>query len=67
MKLSKDQVHDEIILHLKEHEYVMILAALKAATADDTRKGIEYFHFYGAEKGEIVRLHNEIDEEERRV
>lgn len=65
MKLKKDQMHDEIILHLKEHEYLIVLAALKAATADDMRRGIEYSHFYGADKGDVVRLHNEIDEGEK--
>ena len=65
MKLTKNNLNDEIILHLKEPEYFIVLHALKAATADETRKGYEYTHFYTADKGNVVRLHNEIDAAEQ--
>jgi hypothetical protein len=67
MKLEKNQIKDRITLHLQENEYLIILATLKAATADDSRNGIAYFGFYGADKGEVVALHNAIDEAERRA
>jgi hypothetical protein len=63
MKLSKEA--DEIVLRLKEREYFVVLNALKAATADDTRKGIAYSFFYDGDKGEVVRLHNEIEAAEQ--
>ena len=65
MKLTKDHVKGRIILDLQESEYLVVLAALKAATADDSRRGLDYVAFYGAEKAELVSLHNRIDEAER--
>ena len=67
MKLQKDNLEGEIILRLKEPEYLIVLAALKAASGDDTRRGDAYFHFYGVERGDVVRLHNQIDEAEYRT
>jgi hypothetical protein len=67
MKLEKDNLEGEIILRLKEPEYLIVLAALKAASSDDTHRGDEYFQFYGAERGDVVRLHNQIDETEYRT
>ena len=65
MKLEKDNMNDKIILTLSEREYLMVLHSLKAATGDDSRRGLSYFNFYTADKGEIVALHNEIDSAER--
>ena len=63
MRLRKD--NNEIILHLKEQEYLIVLHALKAATGDDKRKGLDYWNFYTADKSDIVKLHNEIDTAEQ--
>jgi len=65
MQLHKDAVNDEVILRLKEHEYIMILHALKGAASDDRRKGLDYEGFYSAPRGDVVELHNKIDEAER--
>ncbi len=65
MKLTKDHLHDKISLTLSEKEFFIILGALKGATADDVRKGHDYAILYGGDKGDVVRLHNEIDQANR--
>jgi|GEM_PF-3171837 hypothetical protein len=67
MKLQKSELTSEITLRLNEVEFLIILAALKNATADHSRRGIEHVTFYGCDKGDVVRLHNEIDEANRRL
>lgn len=66
MKLTKDNLRDKLILTLSEKEFFIILGALKGASADDARKGMEYRMFYRGSKGDIVHLHNQLDEANRR-
>jgi hypothetical protein len=61
MNLKKDQMNDKIILTLGELEYTMVINALRDATSDDSRKGIEYMNFYEVERGEMVSLFNSIN------
>jgi hypothetical protein len=67
MKLEKDNLEGEIILRLKEPEYIIVLRALKSASSDDARGGDAYLHFYGADRGDVVRLLNQIDEAESKA
>ena len=66
MKLTKDNLHDKLVLTLSEKEFFIVLGALRGATADDARRGIAYHHFYSGNKGDVVRLYNQIDEANRK-
>jgi hypothetical protein len=61
MKLEKDPYKDTVSLHCRDIEFSMIVGALRAASSDDARKGVEYVNFYGSDKGGVVRLLNEIE------
>ena len=60
MKLSKDGLNDEVVLRLKDSEFSIVIASLRAAASDDTRRGIDYVNFYSAERGDVVKLQNQI-------
>ena len=64
MKLSKDNLNDEVIIHFKDAEYSMLIGALRAAASDDVRKGIAFVNFYGSERGDVVRLSNAVQNAE---
>ena len=64
MKITLDDLNDEVsISGLKDVEYTIVFNALRAAANDINRKS-DYVVFYGAERDEVVKCFNKIQEED---
>jgi hypothetical protein len=66
MKIQQDNLHNKLILTLTEEEFLAVLAAVRGASSDDTRKGRDYEHFYSQEKGYMVSLYNSLSAAEQK-
>ena len=61
MNLSKNQISDEVILRLKDTEFDIICAALKAAANDISNGPHGRAMIYGHDRADVVTLWNAIE------